>query len=77
MRKSADDETSRLIGSSVQGANVIIIDDVVDTSGTLPLLTRKLMKEGANKVYICATHGVFTEKSMEVSRTHFDVIFMR
>ena len=59
---------SRLLGGSVAGANVIIVDDVVDAAG-LPLLARKLIKEGAAKVFIAATHGVFTENSMQVSRS--------
>ena len=65
-RTAGTDDTAQLYGHSVKGASVVIIDDVVDTSGSLPLLTRRLKKEGAAKVYICATHGVFTEKSMEV-----------
>jgi len=70
-KPSGTDDTAQLYGHSVKGASVVIIDDVVDTSGSLPLLTRRLKKEGAAKVYICATHGVFTEKSMEVCALPF------
>lgn len=70
-KPSGTDDTAQLYGHSVKGASVVIIDDVVDTSGSLPLLTRRLKKEGAAKVYICATHGVFTEKSMEVRALPF------
>jgi len=63
-------EEGLLGGNSVAGANVIIIDDVVDLAG-LPLLSRKLIKEGAAKVYIAATHGVFDERSKEVSYDYF------
>ena len=58
-------ETGHVLGN-VRGANVVIIDDVVDTGGSLPVLTRRLIKEGAKRVYICATHGVLSKASMEI-----------
>lgn len=64
--KRVDEEGGKRLLGDVKGASVIIIDDVVDATGTLPLLTRRLIKEGAAKVFICASHGVFTEKSMEI-----------
>mmetsp|Transcript_15399 Transcript_15399/g.23211 ORF Transcript_15399/g.23211 Transcript_15399/m.23211 type:complete len:378 (+) Transcript_15399:90-1223(+) len=56
---------TRLLGD-VTGSDVIIVDDVVDTAGTLSTICHRLVMEGANKVYICASHGLFTEKSMEL-----------
>lgn len=58
-------EAGQVLGD-VRGCNVVIIDDVVDTTGSLPVLTRRLIKEGAKRVYICATHGVLSESSMEI-----------
>mmetsp|Transcript_4617 Transcript_4617/g.7052 ORF Transcript_4617/g.7052 Transcript_4617/m.7052 type:complete len:377 (+) Transcript_4617:39-1169(+) len=55
---------TRLLGN-VAGSDVIVVDDVVDT-GTLSSVCHRLAMEGAKKVYICASHGHFTEKSMEL-----------
>jgi ribose-phosphate pyrophosphokinase len=56
---------SELLGN-VNGADVVIVDNLVDTAGSLSILTRRLVKEGARKVYICANHGLFTDNSMEL-----------
>lgn len=62
-------DITRLLGADhVKGSDVIIIDDVVDTGGTLSNICRRLKLEGANKVYVCASHGMFTENSMEIIR---------
>lgn len=56
---------SRLLGD-VKGSDVIIIDDVVDTGGTLSNICHRLKIEGAKNIYICASHGMFTENSMNI-----------
>ena len=48
-----------LIGS-VKGKNVMIIDDMVDTCGTLKKAVSYLKAEGALKVYYIATHPVLS-----------------
>lgn len=58
---------AELLGN-VAGADVIIVDDLVDTAGTLSILCRRLIKEGANRVYLCASHGLFTKNSLELIR---------
>jgi len=50
----------------VKGADVIIVDDICETGGTLSVLCRRLIKEGAKRVYFCASHGLFTSTSMEM-----------
>ena len=52
----------------IKGADVVIVDDMVDTAGTLSELSSKLALEGARNIYVCASHGLFTEKSMELIR---------
>jgi len=39
---------------------------MVDSAGTLSVLCRRLIKEGAKKVYLCASHGLFSGNSMEL-----------
>jgi ribose-phosphate pyrophosphokinase len=50
----------------IAGADVVIIDDMVDTAGTLSSISKRLDLAGARNVYVCASHGLFTESSMEL-----------
>ena len=47
-----------LVGS-VKGADCIIVDDMIDTAGTLCEAARELKKHGAKSVFAFATHGLF------------------
>ena len=48
-----------LIGN-VEGKTCIIVDDMIDTAGTLCEAAKTLKKNGAAKVYAFATHGLFS-----------------
>jgi ribose-phosphate pyrophosphokinase len=52
-------EIGRVIGD-VQGKVAVIVDDMIDTGGTLAAAARTVMDEGAREVYAVATHGVFS-----------------
>ena len=43
----------------VEGKVAVIIDDIIDTAGTLVAGAKALKDAGATKVYACATHGLF------------------
>ncbi len=45
-----------------QSRRVVIPDDLIDTGKTLCLVAEALRKKGAEEVYACATHALFTEK---------------
>lgn len=45
---------------NVEGKNCIIIDDMIDTAGTLTKAAQALKEAGANKISAYATHGVFS-----------------
>ncbi len=47
------------------GGDVIIVDDMVDSANTLQALSTRLKDAGARDVYLCASHGLFTLKSMD------------
>jgi ribose-phosphate pyrophosphokinase len=51
-------EMFNVIGD-VQDKTCLIIDDLVDTAGTLAKSAEALKEKGAGKVYACCTHGVF------------------
>ena len=44
----------------VTGCNAIIVDDIIDSGGTIIGAARLLQEHGANNVYVAATHGVFS-----------------
>ena len=49
----------------VEGKNVIIVDDMIDTAGTLTKAAEVLMDKGAKSVRACATHAVFSGPAYE------------
>lgn len=53
-----------LVGS-VDGKNVVIVDDLVDTGGTLKKAADLIIKSGAKSVRAIATHGVLSGKAYE------------
>jgi ribose-phosphate pyrophosphokinase len=57
-------EVVNVIGE-VRGRRVIIVDDEIDTAGTLIEITRALEREGVHEIYACATHGVLSDPAIE------------
>lgn len=53
------------IVGDVSGKDVIIIDDMIDTAGTLIEAAKTLKDHGANRIYSFATHGVFSPPASE------------
>jgi len=52
-----------LIGD-VKGFNCIIIDDMIDTGGTLIKVSEKLIESGAKSVIVFCTHGIFSDNAL-------------
>ena len=52
-------EVMNLIGD-IQGKTAVLVDDMIDTAGTILEGARLLRSEGARQVYACATHAVFS-----------------
>jgi ribose-phosphate pyrophosphokinase len=57
-------EAMNIVGN-VQGKECIIIDDMIDTAGTLVEACKALRKNGATKIYACATHPVFSKPAID------------
>ena len=49
----------------VRGKVCVMIDDMVDTAGTITIGADALMKAGATEVYVCATHGVLSGPAID------------
>src|ERR1700729_2053882 len=57
-------EVMNVIGD-VQGRTCLILDDIVDTAGTLVKTAEALLAQGADKVYACASHAVLSGPAVE------------
>ena len=57
-------ETLTVIGE-VQGRRALIVDDEVDTGGTLMQTVTALCERGVTEVYACATHGILSGPAVE------------
>jgi ribose-phosphate pyrophosphokinase len=57
-------EVMHLIGD-VKGRDCIIVDDMIDTAGTLCNAAQAVMREGARRVVAVASHGVFSGPAVE------------
>ncbi len=52
-------EVMNVIGK-VKGRTVIMMDDIIDTAGTITLSSKALLDYGVKDVYVCCTHGVLS-----------------
>lgn len=57
-------EVMNIIGD-IEGKTAIIVDDIVDTAGTMQLAADALIEKGAKAVYACATHPVLSGPALE------------
>ncbi len=57
-------EIMNIIGD-VKGKTAIFIDDMIDTAGTITLGAEALLEAGANAVYACCTHPVFSGSALK------------
>jgi ribose-phosphate pyrophosphokinase len=60
-------ELMNVIGD-VRGKRAIIVDDEIDTAGTLTEIVRALEREKVSEIYACATHGVLSGPAVEKLR---------
>ena len=57
-------EVLNVIGE-VRGKRAVIVDDEIDTAGTLMEITRALQREGVEEIYACATHGILSGDAVD------------
>ncbi|HMK64509.1 MAG TPA: ribose-phosphate pyrophosphokinase [Thermodesulfobacteriota bacterium] len=58
-------EVMNIVGE-VKGATAVLLDDMVDTAGTLTKAAAALAEKGAKKVYGCATHAVLSGPALDL-----------
>ena len=65
LRKKANVvEDIKVIGE-LENKDVVIVDDMIDTAGTICLAADMMIREGAHSVRVCATHPVLSGDSFE------------
>ncbi|MCQ6268503.1 ribose-phosphate diphosphokinase [Fictibacillus sp. WQ 8-8] len=57
-------EVMNIVGN-IEGKTAILIDDIIDTAGTITLAANALVENGAKEVYACCTHPVLSGPAME------------
>jgi ribose-phosphate pyrophosphokinase len=64
-RKRANEIAGMTVIGEVSGADVILVDDLVDTAGTLCKAAEAILEKGANSVRALCTHPVLSGKAYE------------
>jgi ribose-phosphate pyrophosphokinase len=65
-QRSKPNEVSKMaLVGDVKGRDVVLVDDIVDTAGTLTKAARIIMENGANSVRAMCTHPLFSRDAME------------
>lgn len=64
-RDRPNQATAMHIIGQVEGKTAVIVDDMIDTAGTLVAAANSLFEKGANAVYGCATHPVLSGPAIE------------
>lgn len=57
-------EVMEIIGN-IEGRTAILVDDIIDTAGTMVKAADALLERGAKEVYACATHGVLSGPAID------------
>jgi len=65
MRARANVVASMQVIGDVKGKNVVIVDDMVDTAGTITMAANLMMENGAKSVRACASHCVMSGPATE------------
>ena len=63
------------LGSSVEGKDVIIIDDMISSGDTVLKISSLLKERGAGRIYICSTFGLFTNGLEKFDEAHKAGVF--
>lgn len=61
------DNESRVLAfvGEVENKDVLIVDDIIDTAGTLCNIAEEAKERGAGNIYVCATHAILSGNAIE------------
>lgn len=64
-RDKPNQATATSVIGDVQGKVAVLVDDIIDTAGTICAAAEVLQREGAREVFACATHAVLSGPAIE------------
>ena len=64
-RDKANEISKMMLIGDVQDKDIVLVDDMVDTAGTLTRAADLMMENGANSVRACCTHGILSGSAYE------------
>ena len=64
-RKNATEVESMAIIGEIRGKNVLLVDDLTETAGTLTNAASLVKKKGAKKIYACVSHAILNDLGIE------------
>lgn len=63
-KKAGEIERMQVIGD-VEGKDIVLVDDIIDTAGTITKAANLMMEQGAKSVRVVCTHAVFSGSAVE------------
>ena len=64
-RKSASEVESMAVIGEIRGKNILLVDDLTETAGTLTQAAALLKKKGARKILACVSHAILNDMGIE------------
>ena len=64
-RKSATEVESMAVIGEIDGKNVLLVDDLTETAGTITSAAAVLKKKGAKQVLACVSHALLSDTGIE------------
>lgn len=64
-RKSATEVESMAVIGEIRGKNVLLVDDLTETAGTLTSAAKLLKRKGAKKIYACVSHAILNPMGVD------------
>lgn len=64
-RKSATEIEAMAVIGEIRGKNVLMVDDLTETAGTITTAAALLKKKGAKKIYACVSHAILSDLGIQ------------
>ena len=74
-QRDGEDTENIAVDKNVKGKNVLIYDDMIRSGGTLSQAAKAYKDAGAKKIYVVASHGVFTSEKL-INSELFEKIYV-
>ncbi len=76
-REHANESEVMNVVGDVKGKNVLIVDDIIDTAGTLVKTAHALLEKGAHSIRTAITHGVLSGPAMDrINESHIEKVYI-